>query len=63
MYQSRVGDSIEAASIGTWLALDDADEENGCMWVIPGSHRAGAVEHCDVENDEYFLQKKGQGGC
>jgi ectoine hydroxylase-related dioxygenase (phytanoyl-CoA dioxygenase family) len=21
-----------------WIALDDADEENGCMWVIPGSH-------------------------
>lgn len=24
--------------IGSWLALDRADEENGCVWVIPGSH-------------------------
>ena len=24
--------------IGTWLAIDRADEENGCPWVIPGSH-------------------------
>jgi len=24
--------------IGAWLALDRADEENGCLWVIPGSH-------------------------
>ncbi len=24
--------------IGAWLALDRADEDNGCLWVIPGSH-------------------------
>ena len=24
--------------IGTWLALDRADEENGCLWVVPGSN-------------------------
>jgi ectoine hydroxylase-related dioxygenase (phytanoyl-CoA dioxygenase family) len=23
--------------IGAWIALDDADEENGCLWVAPGS--------------------------
>jgi len=28
-----------------WIALDDATEENGCMWVLPGSHRSGIVEH------------------
>lgn len=27
--------------IGAWLALDDATVENGCLWVIPGSHRSG----------------------
>ena len=58
MYISSIGDTIEDASIGTWLALDDADEENGCLWVIPGSHRLGVVEHEDVESDEYFLQKR-----
>ncbi|MER3452778.1 MAG: hypothetical protein C4344_03675 [Acidimicrobiia bacterium] len=30
-----------------WLALDDADVANGCIWVIPGSHRAGTVRHHD----------------
>jgi len=25
--------------IGVWTALDRADEENGCLWVSPGSHR------------------------
>lgn len=24
--------------IGSWLALDRADEENGCLWVAPGSN-------------------------
>ena len=24
--------------IGTWLALDDIDEENGCLWVVPQSN-------------------------
>jgi ectoine hydroxylase-related dioxygenase (phytanoyl-CoA dioxygenase family) len=25
--------------IGAWIAMDDATLENGCLWVIPGSHR------------------------
>lgn len=28
-----------------WLAIDDADAENGCMRVIPGSHRLGLLPH------------------
>jgi ectoine hydroxylase-related dioxygenase (phytanoyl-CoA dioxygenase family) len=28
-----------------WLALNDATIENGCIWVRPGSHRNGVVEH------------------
>lgn len=24
---------------GVWIAVDDADIENGCLWVIPGSHK------------------------
>jgi len=24
--------------IGAWMALDRADEQNGCLWVAPGSH-------------------------
>jgi ectoine hydroxylase-related dioxygenase (phytanoyl-CoA dioxygenase family) len=32
-------------AITAWIAIDDADEENGCMSVIPGSHRRGLLEH------------------
>jgi phytanoyl-CoA hydroxylase len=27
--------------IGAWIALDDATVENGCLWVLPGSHLPG----------------------
>jgi phytanoyl-CoA hydroxylase len=36
--------------IGVWMAMDDTDEENGCLWVLPGSHRFGLLKHGDVKN-------------
>jgi phytanoyl-CoA hydroxylase len=27
--------------MGLWVALEDATLENGCMWALPGGHRAG----------------------
>ena len=43
--------------VGAWIALDEALPENGCMMVIPGSHRSGPTLHwtrrdwqiCDTE--------------
>ena len=31
-----------------WIAFDDVDEENGCMRVVPGSHRRGLLPHIDT---------------
>lgn len=28
-------------SVTSWAALTDSTVDNGCVWVIPGSHRAG----------------------
>ena len=28
-----------------WVALTDADEENGCPFVVPGLHREGTYQH------------------
>ncbi len=36
-------------AITAWYAVDDADQENGCMRVIPGSHRRGIGEHGKAE--------------
>lgn len=27
--------------VSAWIPFDDADEENGCMWMVPGSHNWG----------------------
>lgn len=27
--------------VGLWFAIEDATIENGCLWAIPGGHRAG----------------------
>jgi len=31
--------------VTVWLALTDADERNGGLWIVPGSHRRGLLEH------------------
>jgi ectoine hydroxylase-related dioxygenase (phytanoyl-CoA dioxygenase family) len=45
-----------ATAVSFWVALDDADEENGCMWTIPGSHLAGEAGHQSA--GQYVAQLK-----
>src|SRR5215203_1454403 len=37
--------AMDAPVLGVWIAIDEALPENGCMHVIPGSHRHGPVPH------------------
>lgn len=39
---------------GAWLALDDATIENGCLWVIPGSHKPGVLWPMKFHEDKRF---------
>ncbi len=39
---------------GAWIALDDATVENGCLWVIPGSHSHGVIWPSREHDDERF---------
>jgi phytanoyl-CoA hydroxylase len=39
---------------GAWIALDDATVENGCLWVIPGSHRHGIIWPQRKHDDRRF---------
>lgn len=49
-----------AVQVTAWVALTVADEEAGCMQVIPGSHRNSFVEHND-DADPDNLIPRGQG--
>lgn len=42
--------------LSVMVMLDDACEDNGCMWMVPGSHRLGLLPHHDAAG--YFT-----GGC
>lgn len=39
---------------GAWIALDRATTENGCLWVIPGSHRHGILWEQAWHGDRRF---------
>ena len=39
---------------GGWIALDDATEQNGCMWAIPGSHKGVLYEQRAHDNPDEF---------
>jgi hypothetical protein len=32
-------------TVSCWMALDDVHERNGCLWIIPGSHKNGRLAH------------------
>lgn len=42
--------------LSVMVMLDDADTDNGCMWMVPGSHRHGMLPHDDAQG--FFT-----GGC
>ena len=39
-------------TVGTWTAIDAADKDNGCLYVIPGSHKYGILAHEDLEGSQ-----------
>ena len=39
-------------TVGTWTAIDPADKDNGCLYVIPGSHKYGILAHEDLEGSQ-----------
>ncbi|MFC4777358.1 phytanoyl-CoA dioxygenase family protein [Paenibacillus sp. GCM10023252] len=42
--------AYDKSVVGVWIALDDADLDNGCMHVIPGSHAGGAIPHYAIRD-------------
>jgi phytanoyl-CoA hydroxylase len=40
---------------GFWVALEDADAQNGCLWALPGGHRAGLKRLFHYEGDRLIM--------
>jgi len=50
-------------SLTVWIAMDDVDEKNAAMQVIPGSHKAGLLKHIRSQATDSVLTlecEKGQ---
>ena len=43
--------------VTAWLAISDVTEENGCMRMVPGSHKAQLVEHVDTYGEDNLLTR------
>jgi ectoine hydroxylase-related dioxygenase (phytanoyl-CoA dioxygenase family) len=44
-----------APSVSAWIALTHSDSANGCMRVIPESHKHGMLNHTNVEDEANLL--------
>ncbi|KAL3871707.1 hypothetical protein ACJMK2_039690 [Sinanodonta woodiana] len=47
--------------VGFWIALEDADVENGCLWFYPGSHKSGLYNNRKMIRNPNQSSEKG--GC
>ena len=47
--------------IGFWIALEDADLDNGCMWFAPGTHRDGVAGRLKRTIQDGVLDTKYEG--
>ncbi len=69
--QSGFGDAVPAhqdatflytepnSAIGLWFALEDTNEQNGCLWVLPKGHK-GPLKHRYAKKDGAFSFIDGQ---
>lgn len=47
-YWNTILEPMEAVTV--WLAIDESTPDNGCMKLVPGSHRTGRKGYSDYEN-------------
>jgi len=40
--------------VGAWIAMDDAVIDNGCLWILPGSHKPGILWPMFQHNDARY---------
>lgn len=51
-----------ALGVTVWMALDDMTLDNGCIWVVSGSHKRGHLPHGKAGDSGYLtLEVEGDG--
>ena len=43
--------------VTVWIALSDAQPDNGCMRMIRGSHQRGRLDHADTRSEDNILHR------
>lgn len=46
-------------SVSAWIALTQSEPANGCMRVIPGTHKQGLLEHENIQ-DPHLMNRRGE---
>lgn len=56
-YWTQVEPSVDPPAIVTcWVAIDNVTEDNGCVKMVPGSHRLGVLPHSRGGNNLLHVQ-------
>eukprot|EP00730_Choanoeca_flexa_P017096 TRINITY_DN8190_c0_g1_i4.p1 TRINITY_DN8190_c0_g1~~TRINITY_DN8190_c0_g1_i4.p1 ORF type:complete len:306 (+),score=54.75 TRINITY_DN8190_c0_g1_i4:168-1085(+) len=60
-------DMPDKRAVSCWTALDEARQDNGCMWFVPGSHHGDLLPHERAKAGEHALKctsdNVGEGVC
>jgi ectoine hydroxylase-related dioxygenase (phytanoyl-CoA dioxygenase family) len=51
-------DAVDSDMVNTWIPLVDATTENGCMQMIPKSHKLGLIEHKGSKYYPFGIQEE-----
>ena len=52
-HQDFISRTTEPIKVIAWMALDDVDEENGCIYALPGSHKLGFLPFYHVPGETH----------
>ena len=53
--KSKLAKIFPGRTITIWMALDDINENNGCLWFVPGSHKKGLRKHRTAGQNSHVL--------
>jgi hypothetical protein len=43
-------------NVTVWIALDETTVDNGCIWIVPASHKNGLIPHQKKSEDSWHIE-------